>query len=262
MKKRIKLCREDKVYYAVSGFLVVLFLLSVLYPIIYVISASFSSGKALMSGRVVLWPVDFTVDGYKAVFRHKDFLTSFGNSVFYTVVGTFINIVMTLLGAYPLARKDLPGRGYFTFFFSLTMFFGGGLIPNYLLVRNLGMLNTRWALLIPGAVSVYNMLIVRNFIQTSIPVELLESAQLDGCSDLNYLFKIVLPLSKASIAVIALYYTVGHWNSYFNALIYLSNREMIPLQLVLREILVNNEVSADMLRDPELLERQETLRQQ
>lgn len=261
-RKKVKLCREDKIYYAISTTLITLFFLTVLYPIIYVISASFSSGRALMSGKVFLWPVDVGFEGYKAVFKHKDILTGYANTIFYTVVGTFINVSMTLLGAYPLSRKDLPGRGWITFFFTFTMFISGGTIPNYLLVKNLGMMNTRWAILIPGAISMYNMLIVRNFMQSNIPGELQEAAQIDGCNDSYYFFKIILPLSKATIAVITLYYAVSRWNSYFTALIYLNDRNLIPLQLILREILVNNEVSFDMLVDPVLQEKQETLREQ
>lgn len=262
VQSKVKLCREDKIYYIVSGIVVTLILLVVLYPLIYVVSASFSSGQALLNGSVVLWPVDFSFEGYSAVFRYKNIVSSYINTIFYTVTGTVFSVALTLVTAYPLSRRDLPGRGYFTFFFTLTMFVSGGLIPSYLLVKNLGMMNTRWAVIIPGAVSVYNMLIVKNFIQSNIPSELLEAAQMDGCSDTHFFFKMVLPLSKATIAVIVMFYAVGRWNSYFDALIYLNDRELIPLQLVLREILVNNEVSADMLIDPVLKERQETLRQQ
>ena len=261
MKTKKKLCKEDRIYYTVSGIVITLILVSVLYPIIYIVSASFSSGQAVMNGKVILWPVDLCFDGYKAVFAHKDIVSSYANSIFYTVVGTLINLCMTMIAAYPLARKDLPGRGCVTFFFTLTMFISGGMIPNYLVVKNLGMLNTRWALLIPGAISTYNMFVVKNFIQSSIPGELLEAAQIDGCSDTNYFFSIVLPLSKASIAVVALYYAVGHWNSYFNALMYLNDRSKIPLQLVLREILVNNQVSADMIMDPELYQQRQNVAQ-
>lgn len=142
MKTKKKLCKEDRIYYTVSGIVITLILVSVLYPIIYIVSASFSSGQAVMNGKVILWPVDLCFDGYKAVFAHKDIVSSYANSIFYTVVGTLINLCMTMIAAYPLARKDLPGRGYVTFFFTLTMFISGGMIPNYLVVKNLGMLNT------------------------------------------------------------------------------------------------------------------------
>lgn len=253
-KNKVKTSREDKIYYAVSGIVVMLVLICVLYPLIYIVSASFSSGSAVLGGKVFLWPVDFSLDGYLAVFKNRDILVGYANTIFYTVVGTAFNLCMTLIAAYPLSRRDLIGRDYFAFFFSFTMMFSGGIVPNYLLMRDLHLLNTRWALIIPGAISVYNMLVVKTFMQNSIPQELLEAAQMDGCSDTKYFFKVVLPLSKASIAVITLYYMVAHWNSYFNALMYLDDRSMIPLQLVLREILVNNTINSDMFMDPELME--------
>ena len=165
---------------------------------------------------------------------------------------------MTMIAAYPLARKDLPGRGYVTFFFTLTMFISGGMIPNYLVVKNLGMLNTRWALLIPGAISTYNMFVVKNFIQSSIPGELLESAHLDGCSDFLYFFKIVLPLSKSIIAVLTLWYAVSHWNSYFNAFLYLTDKNLYPLQIFLRDILISSQISSELAEDPEIAEKLRT----
>ena len=260
MKKgKNKLCREDRIYYAVSDTVITFIMLSVLYPVIYIVSASFSSAQAVSSGQVVLWPVDFSLDGYKAVFEHRDIMTGYANSIFYTVAGTFINVCMTMMAAYPLSRKDLEGRGFYTFFFTLTMFISGGMIPNYLLVKDLGMLNTRWSILIPSAISVYNMMVAKNFMQNSIPGELLEAAQMDGCSDTKYFFKIVLPLAKASIAVITLYYAVSNWNSYFSALLYIVDRNKIPLQLVLREVLVNNVIDSSMIVDPELMAQKEAL---
>jgi len=167
------------------------------------------------------------------------------------VLGTLINVVMTLVCAYPLARKGLPHRKTLTFFFTFTMLFSGGMIPNYLLLRDLNMLNTVWAMLVPGAISVYSMIIARTFISTSIPDELLEAAQIDGCNDFRFFFLFVLPLSKAVIAVIAMQYAVGHWNAYFNAFIYLTKKELYPLQVFLREILVMNQIAANNILDPE-----------
>lgn len=262
MKKKIKMSGSDRIYYTVVWIMVTLFMLAVLYPIIYIVSSSFSSGRALMTGKVFLWPVDPSAKGYINVIQYKGLMKSFGNSVFYTVVGTAYNIALTIICAYPLSRKDLPGRGYFTFFFTLTMFINGGLIPNYLLVKNLGMLDTRWSLIIPVGVSVYNMLIVRNYFQTSIPGELLEASQIDGCSDFKYLCKILLPLSKASIAVIALFYAVSHWNSYFRPMMYLMDRDLVPLQTILREILVNNEIEITASMDKNVILEQETLAHQ
>lgn len=253
-KRKIKLCREDKIYYAVSEIALTIFLIIVTYPIIYIISSSFSSGTAVSTGKVILWPVEFCLDGYKAVMQNRDIITGYLNTIFYTVVGTFFNVVMTLIVAYPLSRKDLPGKNFFAFLFSFTMMFSGGIIPSYLLMKDLNILNTRWAMILPGAISVYNMLVVKSFMQSSIPVELLEAAKIDGCSDWKYFYKIVLPLSTATIAVITLFYAVAHWNSYFNALMYLDDRNLVPLQIVLREILINNMMDAEMVVDPELLQ--------
>lgn len=257
MGRNIKTSKEDRIYYTVTGFIITLILICVLYPIIYIISASFSSGRAVLSGKVFLWPVEFSLEGYQAVFKNDDVITGYANTIFYAVIGTFFNVCLTLVAAYPLSRRDLPARNFFAFFFSFTMMFNGGIVPNYLLMRDLHLLNTRLALIVPGAISVYNMLVVKTFIQNSIPQELLEASQMDGCSDTKYFFKVVLPLSKASIAVITLYYAVAHWNSYFNALMFLNDRSLIPLQLVLREILVANTVNASTIMDPELLEAKE-----
>ena len=253
-KRKIKNPLEDKILYAVVYTIIVLFLIAVMYPIIYIISASFSSGEALQQGRVLLWPVEPGLQGYKAVFSHKNVMTGYRNTIFYTVFGTVINVVITVVCAYPLSRRDLPLKGFFMFLFTFTMFFGGGLIPSYLLVNSLGMTNTIWALLIPGAMGVYNMIITRTFFMNSVPLELLEASQIDGCSDARYFFSILLPLSQAVISVISLYYAVGHWNSYFSALIYIRKTELQPLQLILRNVLLASQVSLNEFEDPDLLE--------
>ncbi|MCC3375275.1 carbohydrate ABC transporter permease [Cohnella sp. REN36] len=237
----------DRWFTALNYIVLTLFLLSVLYPLIYVLSASFSSPDAIVSGRVWLWPVGFTLDGYKAVFHHKLIGSGFRNSLFYMTAGTTINVALTILAAYPMARKDLYGRHLFMFLFVFTTMFSGGLIPFYILVRDLGMLNTVWAMLLPGAVGVWNVVITRTYFQTSIPDEMLEAAQLDGCSDFTFVRKIVLPLSMPIIAVITLFYAVGHWNQYFSAFIFLKSQNLYPLQIVLREILIQNNINMDML---------------
>ena len=233
----------DKVFNVVITILTLFFTVICAYPIIYVISASFSNPQDLFAGRVWLWPVNVTLKGYSAVFEYKDVWIGYANSVFYTVFGTLINIVMTVLCAYPLSRKDLKYQRPIIMMFTFTMLFNAGMIPNYLLIRDLGLLNTRWALLLPGAISVYNMIIVRTFFQSNIPDELLESARLDGCSDITFLLKIVLPLSGSVIAVITLYYAVGHWNQYFNAIMYLTDKNTYPLQVFLRNILLKNSIN-------------------
>ncbi|MGI6653347.1 MAG: carbohydrate ABC transporter permease [Christensenellales bacterium] len=248
---------DDRLFnIAITCFMIVLGLITA-YPLIYIVSASFSSPQAVSAGKVVLWPVDISIEGYRAVFRDPNLLIGYRNTIFYTIAGTFINVSMTMAAAYPLSRRELVGRGIFLFLFSFTMLFNGGLIPNYMLMNNLGLINTVWAMLLPGAISIYNLFITRTFINSSIPYELWEASQIDGCSDFRYFFAILLPLSKPVIAVIALYYAVGHWNDYFNAFIYLTDRALFPLQLILRDILISNKINSSMIVDPELLEVQE-----
>ena len=251
---KIKNPMEDRILYFVVYTVIILFLLVILYPIIFIISASFSEGSEVQLGRVYLWPVKPTLEGYRAVFSHRNIMTGYRNTILYTLGGTLINVVVTVLCAYPLSRRDMPMRGLFVFLFVFTMFFGGGLIPTYLLVNSLGMVNTFWALLIPGAMSVYNMIITRTFFQNGVPHELLEASQIDGCSDARYFFSILLPLSQAVISVISLYYAVAHWNSYFSALIYIRDKQLQPLQLILRSILLSTRVSLNEFEDPDLLE--------
>ncbi|NMM54720.1 carbohydrate ABC transporter permease [Paenibacillus aquistagni] len=241
--------RGDRVFDMFNLLILGLFLITVLYPLIYVVSASFSSPAAVIGGRVWLWPVDISFEGYAAVFRHRLIWTSFMNTITYTLLGTVISLVITVLAAYPLSRKDFKGRKGFTLLFVFTMMFNGGLIPMYLLVRGLGMLDTLWAMVIPSALSVWNVMIMVTYFRTSIPEELLESAQIDGCNDFTYLLRIVLPLSGPIIAVMTLFYGVDQWNQYFNALIFLKSEVRFPLQLVLRDILIQNQVSQETLGD-------------
>lgn len=245
---------SDKVYFVVSGIILTVVLLAVAYPLVYVLSASFSSGSAVSTGKVLLWPVEFSLNGYEAVFKHKDIVRSYGNTILYTVLGTAINVGMVMTCAFALSRKKLRGRNVFMLFFTFTMFFNGGLIPFYILMKDLSLLNTMWAMVLPGALSVYNMIVARTFIQSTIPNELFEAAAIDGCSDFRFFFSFILPLSKAIIAVIALFSAVGHWNAYFNALMFLNDRSLYPLQIILREILIMNQVDAKMIMDPELQE--------
>ena len=251
---RLKLCWQDKVFYTVCYAVMVVLTIIVLYPIIYIVSASFSSGSALARGDVWLFPVEFTLAGYERVLKYDKIWIGYRNTILYTVAGTAINVVMTLICAYPLARKNLRGRGPLMFLFSFTMLFSGGMIPGYLLMKNLHLLNTVWVMLLPGAISVYNMIVARTFIQNNIADELLEAAKVDGCSDIRFFFQMVLPLSKAVIAVLCLWYAVGHWNAYFNAFLYLTNEKLYPLQLFLKDILVASDVGADMIMDIDELE--------
>ena len=259
MKEKV-LGKQDRLFYGVVNGVMTLLLLAVVYPLIYMLSASFSSPGAVSTGRVVLWPVEPTLRGYAAVFSYKPVFIGYRNTLFYTAVGTALNVAVTLMAAYPLARRDLVGRGILMKLFTFTMVFSGGMIPTYLLVGALGLVNTVWSQLIPGMISVYNMIIARTFI-SEIPGELLEAAKIDGCSDLRFFMEMVIPLSKAVIAVLALYYAVSHWNTYFKAFLYLSNQQLFPLQLFLRQILVMNSVDSDLLMDPEMQEAIQGMRE-
>ncbi|MBQ7839846.1 MAG: carbohydrate ABC transporter permease [Lachnospiraceae bacterium] len=256
MKHKFKnLSREDKIFYSVTYVLMTIFFIVVLYPCIYVLSASFSSGDAVQAGRVVLFPVDFSLDGYRTVFSYGQVWVGFRNSLFYTIMGTAINIIMTVAAAYCLSRNDLPGRDAIMLIYTFTMFFSGGIITSYILIKKLHILNTVWCILIPGAINVYNMIICKTFFQNSIPGDLLDASQIDGCSDIQYLIRIVLPLAKSAIAVQVLYYVVSHWNSYFSPMIYLTNQDLYPLTIFLKSILVQSQIDPSTIMDPELQDK-------
>ena len=260
-KNKVRESARDRLYNTVNNTFLILVLTAVVYPLIYIVSCSFSSTLAIYSGKVWLWPVDFQLIAYEKIFDYKPVMIGYRNTIFYTFFGTAINVVCTLLAAYPLSRKDLVGRNAFMFLYTLTMIFSGGLIPTYLLVRSLGLLNTRWALLIPQAIHVFNVIIARTFFQQNIPQEMLDAAKIDGASDIQFIIRIVLPLSGAITAVITLFYAVGHWNSFFDAFIYLSSRNLYPLQVFLREILVMNEIDADLFIDPKEMQAMQDLRE-
>ncbi|MGO4694843.1 carbohydrate ABC transporter permease [Paenibacillus sp. 2TAB26] len=224
----------DFVIYVIAAIIIII----VLYPLLFIVSASFSDPSKVLNGEVWLLPKGVTLEAYKSILHNDKIWTGYRNTIVYTVVGTLINIIMTILAAYPLSRPDLPGRGKIMVLITLTMFFGGGLIPTYMLVKELGMVNTMWALIVPGAIATYNLIVMRTYFQSSIPWELQEAAHMDGCSNWRLLFSIILPLSKPILAVMVLFYAVGHWNSYFAALIYIRDEALHPLQLVLREILM------------------------
>ncbi|MDR0669944.1 MAG: carbohydrate ABC transporter permease [Treponema sp.] len=239
-KNKIRITGIDRVYLAVVYTLLGFFVLTVLYPLIYVMSASFSSPRALMAGRVFLLPVEPGLEGYRAVFNNQNVWRGYMNTIIYTSLGTVINVFVTLLGGFVLSRREYPLKKPVMLYFTITMFFSGGLIPTYILIKNLGMINTLWALVLPGAFGVYSAVIVRTFIQSTIPAELFEALSLDGGDYFDFLFRIVIPLSTPVLAVIALSSATGHWNSYFSALVYLSDSAKFPLQIILRSILVEN----------------------
>lgn len=243
--------KGDKIFDVINYTLLTILALSFVYVLVFVISASFSSPTAVYGGKVVLWPVDVTLEGYQRVFRETKVWIGYRNTIFYTIIGTVLSVALTTTSAYALSRKDLPGHGIVTGLLVFTMFFGGGLIPTYLIVKDVGLLDSMWAVILPGCVSMSNVIIARTFFVSSIPIDMLEAAQLDGCSNRRYFFSIVLPLSQAIIAVLCLYYAVGYWNQYFSAMIYLKDREKYTLQLILREILIESQASEAMTDDLE-----------
>ncbi len=241
MNNKIKELAEDRVFHIIVYTVLILLAFICIYPLYFVLIASVSDPDAVLSGKVILTIKDFTLMGYERIFSDRMVVRGFLNSVFYTGVGTLINLVVTLPAAYSLSRKDLAGRRVFMIMFVITMYFSGGMIPTYLIVQKLGLYDTPAVLLVCSALSVFNMIIARTFFETTIPLELLEAARIDGCNNVRFFFTMVLPLSKSMIAVIALYYAVAHWNSYMNALLYINNADWKPLQLVLREMLISTQ---------------------
>lgn len=239
--------RGDRIFNIINYSILILVTIVVMYPLLFVLSASFSDPQTVLRGEMLLWPKGVNLNSYVKIFQNKDIINGFTNTLIYTSLGTFINLVMTILAAYPLSRKDFVGRNAIMALLVFTMFFSGGLIPTYLLIKNLGMLNTLWVMIIPNAVSIWNIIIMRTFFQQSIPGELQEAATIDGCSNIKILTRMILPLSMPIIAVTILFYAVGHWNAFFNALLYLSDKEKFPLQLILREILIQGQTS-DMVK--------------
>ena len=237
MKRKV-MSKSNRIFYIVNTVLLMICLLLVAMPILNVVASSLSSPSAVIRGQVSFWPKGWN----KEIFSNRSLLTGYKNSIIYTIVGTCVNIVLTIMAAYPLSVKDFIGRKVISALFIFVMIFTAPLIPTYLNVKNLGLLDSMWALILPGAISVYNMIIARTYFQNSIPGEMLESARLDGCDDIRVLVNMVLPLSKSILAVLVLYYAIAHWNSYFDAFIYLSSENKFTLQVVLRNIM--NSVAA------------------
>lgn len=261
MKKKKRLSMFDACIYAIM----IVILVMVLYPLYFTVIASFSNARAVASGQVVWKPVGFTLEAYKHVFTYKAIWKGYGNSLFYMIVGTLFNLALTIPAAYGMSKKFLPGRGAIMTVFLITMYFGGGMIPTYLLVKNLGLLNTRMTLVILSGLSIYNMIVTRVYFSTSIPGTLYEAAEIDGASEMKKFVSIALPLAKPIIAVMALYYGVSRWNSYYTALIYTSRSDLEPLQVVLRKVLLlgqsvlNDELWDSNLEMEEILARIEKM---
>lgn len=249
--------KGDRIFDIVISIVSALIIIAVAYPLYFIIIASFSQPDAVQNGRVLLYPVDCTLDAYRAVFSNNDVWIGYRNTIFYTVSSTFLSLLFTLPAAYALSRKDFPFAKGLSIFFLIAMYFNGGMVPTYMIINKLGLLNTVWVMIIPTCVNVFHLVIARTFFSNTIHPSLLEAAQLEGCSDFHFFMQIVLPLSKAIIAVIALYTAVGVWNSYMSAMLYITDQDKYPLQIVLRKILLDqtNEGGNAMetLRKAELL---------
>ena len=230
--------RGDRVFQAAVYAIIVLIAVFTLYPLIYSLSASVSEPREILNGHVWLYPVNITTNAYQRVFRSADIQSGYLNTIIYAVAGTALNLLMTIASAYPLSMKDMKGRNFITIMITFTMFFSGGMIPTYINIKNLGLLNTRWSVILPGLINVTNLLILRNYFINSVPDELHEAAEIDGSSPMNTLFTIILPLSKSILVVITIYYFVAHWNAYFDAMMYITKRNKWPLQVFLRQILL------------------------
>ena len=231
----------DKVFHIVTYIILGLLALIVLYPVYFIIIASISDPDAVLSGKVVFYPVDLTFAGYEKILDRMDVWTGYGNTILYTVLTVLLSLAVTIPAGWALSRKTLPGKKFWMIYFIIPMFFGGGLIPFYNVMSNLGLVNSPWAVVLPAILSVWNLFMTKTFFASSVPEGLIEAATIDGAGHFQTFFMIVLPLAKAIIAVMALYYAVGQWNSYFNAMIFLQDEEMYPLQLVLKEILIATE---------------------
>lgn len=238
---------SDRVFEIFNKILVWFFIIIIMYPLLYIVSASISDPSYVNSGEMWLLPKGITFEGFQRVFQNSDIWIGYRNTIFYTLLGTFINLAVTLPAAYALSRRELVGKGIIMAMLVFTMFFDGGLIPTYLLVRDLGMVNTIWAMVIPNAAAMWNIIVTMTFFRVTIPTTLEEAAEIDGASQLRTFFQIVLPLSLPIIAVMALFYGVGHWNQYFSAMIYLHDKDLFPLQLFLRDILIQQQMTADMM---------------
>ena len=246
--RKIGQTRADRIFDVMNYVLLTLCFLLVAYPLYFIVIASISDPVDVYAGKVFLFPHRVTMDGYRRILEYDSFFTGYRNTLIYTGLGTLLNVCVTVPAAYALSRRDLVGRNVIMMMVTFTMIFSGGLIPTYLLVLDLGLYDTMWALILPGLVSAWNLIVARTFFQQTIPNELLEAAQLDGATNMQFFLQVVLPLSKSILAVLTLFYAVSHWNSYFNALIYLKTQDKYPLQLVLRNILFENSMG-DMVED-------------
>lgn len=233
---------RDKIFGIVNTLLLLVITFLILYPLYFTIIASVSEPSEVVGGKVVFWPKGFSLDSYKAVFKEKSIWSGYRNSILYTLLGTLLNLILTIPAAYALSKKNMRFRRVINTYFVFTMFFSGGMLPGYLLVKDLGLINKPYTLIVLGGLSVYNVIVARTYFMSSIPESIYEAAEIDGCSEFGKFFKIAIPLAKPIIAVITLYYAVGRWNDYFTSLIFISDSDYFPLQLVLRNILQGSQV--------------------
>ncbi|HEY4391912.1 MAG TPA: carbohydrate ABC transporter permease [Paenibacillus sp.] len=245
---QVKETKSDKLFNMVNITILVVILLLTMYPLLFIVSASISNPDLVNSGKMLLWPKDISFIGYTSIFNDGSILRGYLNTILYTVGGTAVNVVVTVLAGYALSRRDFVGNKFFTIMFLITMFFSGGLIPTFMTVKSVGLYNSPWVMVILGATSMTNIIITRTFFQTTIPTEIQEAAQIDGCSNIRLFLQVVLPLSTAIVAVMALFGAVAHWNSYFTALIYIRDEQWKPLQIVLRETLLKSQFNANLLQ--------------
>lgn len=245
----MQLSKQDRLFDGIVISVLAVVLLVVLYPLYFVVIASVSNPVEVLAGKVIWKPIGFSLEAYRRVFQYQLVMTGYRNTLLYTVAGTSLNLVMTIAAAYPLSRRTLRGKSFFVGMMMVTMFFGGGMIPTYITIRNLRLLDTFWVMILPGAVSVWNIMLMRSFFLSAVPRELEEAALVDGASHFTTLVQIILPVSKAIIAVMVVFYAAGHWNNFFSGLIYLSSESKYPLQLVLRAILIQNKMSEEMVLD-------------
>lgn len=256
---RIKPPRTDRIVDIINYVLLTIIMMVIAYPIVFIVSASISDPQAVTSGKMVLWPVGANLLGYKKILSYTNIWIGYRNTLIYTVIGTIINLFMTITFAYPLSRERFKARGALNLMITITMFFSGGMIPSFLVVKGLGLIDKPLAVLLPVALSTWNVIITRTYFQTNIPLELQEAASIDGCSNTRFLISIVIPLSMPVLAVMVLYYASGHWNAYFNAMLYLQNEKLFPLQLFLRRIFIKNEIMDIISADPAAILEQQKL---
>lgn len=256
-RAHIKTGMGDRTFDIIVFFLMSLFLLICLYPLYFILIASISDPNLVSTGKVLFYPKGVTFSGYERIFNYKKIWSGYRNTMLYTSLGTTINVIITVSAGFSLSRKTLAGRKFFLMLFVFTLFFNGGMIPTYMVVKSLGLINTIWAMVLPNALQVWNLMIARSFFETTIPEDLRSAAFIDGAGNLRFFFQIVLPLSKAIVSVMVLFYAISHWNAFFNAFIYLESDSLYPLQVILRDILVSNQPDPSMIDDvATLIEKQ------